>query len=54
MVSDPSIVEEKKKDTCLNPCLSGTWSLTMGELTVSEIQNSLNPCLSGTWSLTAP
>ena len=54
MVSDfMAACRELHKNERLNPCLSGTWSLTTPLYCLVLLRKrSLNPCLSGTWSLT--
>jgi len=40
------------KNTCLNPCFSGLYSLTKNDKEMVEAGISLNPCFSGLYSLT--
>ena len=41
------------KNTCLNPCFSGLYSLTKNDKEMVEAGISLNPCFSGLYSLTS-
>ena len=39
--------------TCLNPCCSGSWSVThLQSMLLSYEKKGLNPCCSGSWSVT--